>query len=179
MTKRHLHNLAILIAGTLIIAGCARREAPPPRPVPPRPPVIVAPASAAQYVATASSIDLFVIEASRMASSRARSARLQDFAAMLVRDHQGTSAQLSFAGRRLNLLPSATMAANYRAMLDELNNSPDFDATYVRQMIQVHEAGVRLHGNFARAGNSPTLRPVAELAFPAMRRHLDDLRGFR
>ena len=164
--------------GTLLLVGCARRQPPPPRPVPTRPPIVVAPVSAAEYVATASSIDLFVIEASRMAESRARNARLRNLAAMLVRDHQGTSAQLSFAGRRLNLLPSAAMAANHRAMLDEINDSADFDAAYVRHMIRVHEAGVRLHGNFARAGDSPTLRPVAELAFPAMRRHLEELRGF-
>jgi hypothetical protein len=44
-------------------------------------------------------------------------------------------------------------------------------------MTAVHEQGVRVHGDFARAGSSPTLRPVAEIAFPAMRRHLDQLRG--
>jgi predicted outer membrane protein len=176
---RRLTSFAMTIGlCTIVIGGCARRE-PPLRPAPPIPPAEVRPMAARDYVATASSIDLFVIEASRVAQSRARSARIRDFAAMLVRDHQGTSAQLSFAGRRLNLLPSATMFPAHRAMLDEIDDSADFDASYRRQMIRVHEAGVRLHRDYAQAGDSPTLRPVAELAFQAMRRHLQDLGGLR
>jgi putative membrane protein len=129
------------------------------------------------YVATASSIDLLVMQASRMAQSRSQNARLRAVADTLLADHGGVSAQLSFAGRRLNFLPSATMMPRHQAMLDELTAAPDFDPAFRRIMIAVHEQGVRVHGDFARAGDSPTLRPVAEIAYPAMRRHLDQLRG--
>lgn len=171
--------LVAVAVGTLMLGGCARREAPPPAPpAPPAPTrVEVLPLSPADYVATASSIDLFVIEASRLAQGRSGSVRLRSLADRLLADHGGTSSQLSFAGRRLNLLPSATLSPRHRAMLDELRAAPDFDASWKRLMIAVHEQGVRVHGDFARAGDSPTLRPVAEIAFPAMRRHLDELRG--
>lgn len=166
--------------GALLLAGCARREAPPPappRPVPP--PVAITPLSPSAYVATASSIDLLVIEASRLAQARTQNARVRAVASTLLADHGGVSAQLSFAGRRLNLLPSAMLMPRHQAMLTELRGAADFDAAYKRIMIAVHEQGVRLHGDFARAGNSPTLRPVAEIAFPAMRRHLDQIRGLQ
>jgi len=164
--------------GTMLLAGCARKEAPPPRPAPVTPSrVEVLPLSPADYVATASSIDLFVIEASRLAQSRAANARIRNLAETLLADHGGVSAQLSFAGRRLNLLPSATMQPRHQTMLDELRAAPDFDAAWKRLMIAAHDQGVRVHGDFARAGTSPTLRPVAEVALPAMRRHLDALRG--
>lgn len=171
-----------LLAGfglaALLVSGCARREAPP-APPPPAPPVRAEPLplASADYVATASSIDLLVVRAADMAATRSSSARLRDLAAMLRRDHVGVSAQLSFAGRRLNLLPSATLQPRHQAMLDEIAAASDFDAAWKRAMIAVHEQGVRVHGDFARAGASPTLRPVAEVAFPAMRRHLDELRG--
>lgn len=165
-------------AGSLLLAGCGRREAPPAAPPPPSPSRIdVAPLSPADYVATASSIDLLVIEASKLAQTKALRASVRELAARLMADHGGVSAQLSFAGRRLNLLPSATMLPRHQAMLAELKGSWDFDAGYKRIMIAAHEQGMRVHGDFARAGNSPTLRPVAEIAFPAMRRHLDNLRG--
>lgn len=177
---RHaLRFLVTLGLGALLLAGCARREAPPTappaRPAPPR--VEITPLSLSDYVATASSIDLLVIQASRLAQARAQSARVRALAETLQADHGGMSAQLSFAGRRLNLLPSATMMPRHQAMLAEVQAAADFDATYKKVMIAVHEQGVRVHGDFARAGNSPTLRPVAEIAFPAMRRHLDQLRG--
>ncbi len=173
-------TLAILGLGGLVVAGCGRQEAPParssvPGPSPQR--VEVLPLSPADYVATASSIDLLVIQASQLAQSRGGSARLREIAATLLADHGGTSSQLSFAGRRLNLLPSATMMPRHQAMLDELRAAADFEGAFKRLMINVHEQGLRIHGDFAAAGSSPTLRPVAELAFPAMRRHLDMLRG--
>lgn len=175
---RSLRFLMVLGLGTLVLAGCGRREVPPTAPpVPAPPPVQVTPLSPSAYVATASSIDLLVIHASRLAEASAQNARVRAIAATLLADHGGVSAQLSFAGRRLNLLPSATLMPRHQAMLAELQNGSDFDTAYKRIMIAVHEQGVRLHGDFARAGNSPTLRPVAEIAFPAMRRHLDRLRG--
>lgn len=164
--------------GTLLLAGCGRREAPPAPPIAPAPVrVDVIPLSPSDYVATASSIDLLVIEASKLAQAQSQSARVRAIAAMLLADHGGVSAQLSFAGRRLNLLPSATMMQRHQAMLSDLRAAPDFDASYKRIMIAAHEQGMRVHGDFAKAGNSPTLRPVAEISFPAMRRHLDQLRG--
>jgi predicted outer membrane protein len=178
MEKYHLRTLTLILAGALLVAGCARREAPPAPPVAPAPVrVDVIPLSPSDYVATASSIDVLVIEGSKLAQGRSQSARVRAIAATLLADHGGVSAQLSFAGRRLNLLPSATMIPRHQAMLADLSSAPDFDIAYKRIMIAAHEQGTRVHGDFAKAGNSPTLRPVAEIAFPAMRRHLDQLRG--
>ena len=176
---RHASRCIITFGlAALLLAGCARREAPPPAPPPPvPPPVVITPLSPSAYVATASSIDLLAIEASRLAQVRTQNARVRAVASTLLADHGGVSAQLSFAGRRLNLLPSATLMPLHQAMLSELRTAPDFDAAYKRIMIAVHEQGLRVHGDFAGAGNSPTLRPVAEVALPVMRRHLNQLRG--
>jgi putative membrane protein len=176
--RRAFRSVVILGLGTSILSGCGREQAPPARPAPVRPSrVEVLPLSPSDYVATASSIDLLVIQASQLAQTKARGSSLRELAARLMADHQGVSAQLSFAGRRLNLLPSAALMPRHQAMLDELKGSWDFDAGYKRIMIAAHEQGVRVHGDFAKAGTSPTLRPVAEIAFPAMRHHLDELRG--
>ena len=170
--------LLIFGLGTAILSGCGRQPAPPAPPAPVIPSrVEVTPLSPSDYVATASSIDLLVIQASQLAQTKARGSSLRELAARLMADHNGVSAQLSLAGRRLNLLPSATMMPRHQAMLEELKGSWDFDAAYKRIMIAAHEQGVRVHGDFAQAGTSPTLRPVAEIAFPAMRHHLDELRG--
>ena len=73
----------------------------------------------------------------------------------MIADHQGTSAQLSFGGRRLNLLPSATLLPAHQALFDELSASGDFDATYRRQQIAVHQSGGEAAQRFRGARRKP------------------------
>ena len=170
---------------SLVLAGCASEERPPaptgPRPSParPRPPAAAAAATPADYVARASSTDLFEIRSSELALTRATSPRIRDFARKMMRDHSGTSGQLSLAGRRLNLLPSATLRPEHEAMMRDLLASSDFDRLYVQQQLRVHKAALSLHSAFAARGLSPTLRPVAAAAVPIVRRHLQELRGMQ
>lgn len=169
--KLHLLFLPALIAG-----GCAREErraAPPPRaPSVQRPVAPGAAISASAYVASASSIDLFEIRSSELALQRSTDARVREFASMMISAHKGTASQLSFAGRRLNLLPSATLSAKHQSMLLELQAASDFDFVYRRQQRAVHEEALALHRNYAARGASPTLRPVAAAAVPIIERHM-------
>lgn len=177
---RFARQAVFVVAGTLLVSGCGSREAPR-QAAPPMPAVVVSPAviSAATYVAIASSIDLFEIKSAELALQRARDPGNRAFAERVLSAHRGTSAQLSFAGRRLNLLPSASMNAEHQAMYDALAVSSDFDATYRTQQARVVEQGVKLHSGFARSGDSPTLRPIAENAESVMRANLQALRGSR
>jgi putative membrane protein len=164
---------------TLALGGCAsdkpvRRAAPAPRP-----PVVIRgiPVPPATYVATAASIDLYAIKSSQIAQTRARAADLRDFARTELGAHEGLGSQLSFAGRRLNLLPSAELQPEHQRMIQTLEFTNEFDATYRRQQIQVHEAALKLHSDFAASGESATLRPVARNAVPIIRGHLQRVRG--
>jgi len=162
----------------LALAGCAHEEprlAPPatsqrtpPSPRAARP----QPATAAAYVALAGSIDLFVIRSSELALQRSSSSRMRDFATQEIAAHRGLGSQLSFAGRRLNLLPSATLQPEHQELLDRLETAPNFDAAYRQEQLQVHRQALTLHSNYAASGRSPTLRPVAAAAVPIIQRHL-------
>jgi len=145
------------------------------------PAVIAAPVmiSAAAYVATASSIDLFEMQSAQLALQRAQDPANRALAQKLLSAHQGTSAQLSFAGRRLNLLPSASLDADHLAMLNALQATGDFDHTYRAQQAIVLQEGLKLHSGYARSGDSPTLRPIAANAENVMRANLQALRGSR
>lgn len=135
--------------------------------------------SSAAYVAMASSIDLYEVKAAQLAIERAQDPANRAFAQRALSAHQGTSAQLSLAGRRLNLLPTATLNPEHQAMLDALAATGDFDNTYRSQQNIVLQQGVRLHSSFAKSGQSPTLRPVAANAESVMRANLQALRGSR
>ena len=101
---------AALLLAACTLAGCATKQPGPSGPhprttYPARPlPGAVNPAT---YVAQAASIDLFVVRSSELAQLRSVSPRLRNVAKTLVDGHKGLASQLSFAGRRLDLLPGA------------------------------------------------------------------------
>ena len=132
--------------------------------------------SAAAYLSNAASIDLFEIRSANIALQRSSNPRVREFASMMLSAHRGTSAQLSLAGRRLNLLPGAYLNARHEAMMAQLTSASDFDAAYRQLQIQIHEEALSLHRGFASRGASPTLRPVALNAVPIIERHLRILR---
>jgi putative membrane protein len=126
----------------------------------------------ANYVAAAGSIDLFVIRSSELALERSSARRVREFASAEIEAHKGASAQLSLAGRRLNLLPTATLRPNEQQMLTELTQATNFDAAYVRQQRLIHSQALALHKAYAAAGQSATLRPVAGAAVRIIQQHL-------
>ena len=133
--------------------------------------------SAAAYMATASSIDLFQLRSAQLALERSQNPASRAFAERMLSAHMGTSQQLNFAGRRLNLLPSATLDPEHQAMLDALAATSDFDNAYRAQENIVLQEGLKLHSSYAKSGGSPTLRPVAANAESVMRANLKALRG--
>lgn len=165
------------LATIILLAGCGRQEAPPSPKPSPRPPTSEPRAlPVTSYVATAASIDLYDVRAGELALERGNS-QSREYATRLIADHRGTASQLSFAGRRLNLLPSAQMAPAHQALIDALAASGDFDATFRRQQLDLHLSSQRMHAAFAARGDSPTLRPVAANAAAVEARHLAAARG--
>jgi len=174
---RKLSGAAFL---ALLLAGCGSNPAPEPvRPAQrSRPPVVRSIAiSPVQYVSTASSASLFVIKASQFIAGRQGDSGVGNFARQFVADQEGVGAQLSFAGRRLNLLPAAALNPTHQAMLDALSASPDPARTYVTQLTTVLRQTATFHRQYERYGTSPTLRPVASMAAPVFERELSQLRG--
>lgn len=160
----------------LLLSGCAASESVTTASGPSRarnaPRNIPRAPSSASYVASASSIELYEIQSAELALQRAKSRRVRDFAAMVFEAHKGASMQLSLAGRRLNLLPSATLGPAHQAMMVELRSASDFDSAYVKQQIAVHRDALAVHRNYAALGASPTLRPVATSLVPLFQRYL-------
>jgi putative membrane protein len=127
-------------------------------------------------MAFSASSALFAIQASRMAEARGSTNKLKKFAQTVVIDHTGIGAQLNFAGRRIDLLPSSRPIAEHQAMLERLATAADFDATYKAQLARVLTDAARAHRAFEAGGDSPTLRPVARFAAPVCDKNLEALR---
>ena len=161
------------IAAAALLAGCGQKRPAPPPPLPPAAPapraVVLDPES---YMAFTASSALFGVQASRMAEARGSTNKVRKFASQVVMDQTGIGAQLNFAGRYINLLPSSRPLPEHQAMLDRLATASDFDGTYKAQLAKVLREAVAAHRAFESGGDSPTLRPVARFAAPVCEKNL-------
>ena len=161
-------------AGALVLAGCGTRQPAPPRPQPPAERPAERPLPTSAYLLKAASIDLYEIKSGELAVQRSGSVGNRAYAQRMIEEHRGLGAQLSMAGRRLNLLPSTVLQPEQQQWLDQLaaTMSPEhFDATYRRQQMVAHEASYRIHAAYEYAGDSATLRMVARNAAAVEREH--------
>ena len=137
------------------------------------------PTSRTAYVEMAASSDMYEIQSSQMASSRATNPAMQSFAQMMIGDHTNTTQQLMAAAQAAQLPPMTPrllpMHADMIARL-QARSGTDFDREYARQQLMAHEQALALHGNYAARGDTPALRAVAGAAVPVVSRHLDMVR---
>jgi predicted outer membrane protein len=167
-----LSGAAALIA-LLASSNCSTGETTPParsagaaiRPPPATPAIVAMPSSL--YFRQATAIDLFQLRAADIALQRG-SGSARSFALESRRQHQAISAQMAFAGRYLDMLPSRDLPAEYQQMLATLLSTGDFNTVYLAQQRRIGERALKLHGDYAKAGQSPTLRPVAKFAASAI-----------
>ena len=160
-----------LFLSSLLLAGCATRPpTPAPRPIPPVRPVERPVPTPAQYVAISASRSLLLVRGAELVSARAPGLAAE--AERIAAAHRGVAAQLNFAGRRLELLPSAELLPADRLQLEGLAGSADL-ATAWRRVVGTALANCDAHeADYAERGASPTLRPVARFALGVCREEL-------
>lgn len=161
-----------------LLAGCARKAEPPlqrPAPPPQKPEPVLPPQSPADYLDTAASYDLFIIRASELVLQRSPPERTRRLAERLRDEHRGLAAQLSMAGRRINLLPRPVLNGQWQVRLNHLATTGALEQVYWQYMIVAHHEVLWRHRAFARGGSSPTLRPVAANAVRVEQEHLKAL----
>ncbi|WP_324809385.1 DUF4142 domain-containing protein [Sphingomonas sp. LY29] len=155
---------AIALLGTALSACQTQRPAPT-RPVPPT--GVTQPAAgipnARAYVARATSLDRFMIAAGRAAATRGRNPAVRAHGERLAQAFEGTSAQLSLAGRRINLLPDGQLVSGDATRLARIERG-DIDALYKVEVSRMLSFARRYHQAYADRGDSATLRPVARFS---------------
>lgn len=165
----------VMVIATVGLAGCSSA----PKPAPPATFILPSTAAAltpAIYMSLASTSSLFAIRASELALQRASNSRLRDAARAIIADQGGVGSQLNYAGRRVDLLPTAALTESQSADLERLRTTSDFESDYRKTVGGVLARSLEAHQAFARAGSSPTLRPVAQMATPLTKKNLDALR---
>jgi putative membrane protein len=120
--------------------------------------------------------DIYEIQASEMALSRARRAEIKSFAQQMIKDHHRTSDDLKSMLGSLNepIQPTTKLNALFQTLINDLEGASDedFDKRYLAQQESVHSAAVTLTKTYRDRGDNSALRELAKLAVPLYEDHL-------
>jgi putative membrane protein len=134
------------------------------------------------YVKMAAASDLFEIQSSQLALSKAQRPETRSYAQMLVQHHTQTTQATVAAARASGMNPPPPMLLPMQQrMMNELRRASgaNFDRVYLTQQIPAHEMALALHTNYSRRGDTPALRQTAATAVPLVQQHLDEARRMR
>jgi putative membrane protein len=149
--------VGMLLAATVGTASFAQTPPPPPPPE--------AKTSAKPYVMAAGMSDLYEINSSKVALQKSQTPAIRQFATMLIKHHQKTTAATV----------KALLDAGATASINELQtaSAADFDRLYVGQQVPAHQAALDLHQSYSSGGDQAPLRMSAKAAVPIVKQHLD------
>lgn len=129
--------------------------------------------SAPDYLAQAGAGDLFEIESSKAVLEKTQNPKIRDFAQMMVKAHQGSTAKLKAAATRAKLtVQPPVLMPDQQSMLDGIKAASvdRVDAVYIAS-----QKTLTLHQAYAASGGVPPLKQAAGENVPIVRSHVEML----
>ena len=157
MSNRLLVVLAVGV--TLALASCGAPSAP-------------------DFVRKAAIIDLYEVEAGKIASEKGQSDAVKQFGQHMAEAHSKTSEELKtiVTAEKLDVNLPDKLDKKYRKLIDALNEAaPEaFDKTYAAQQVRAHGKAVDLFDEYAEDGANEALKQFAANTLPTIKQHLRD-----
>ena len=133
------------------------------------------------FIKEAAQSDMFEIQSSELAKTKAADAKVKDFATMMIAEHTKSSDELKSIMKTKNMtapLPTE-MSASQTSMIDGLNRSDasSFGRSYINDQISGHKSAVSLFQRYASGGENADLKAFAAKMLPNIQHHLDMAQG--
>jgi putative membrane protein len=111
----------------------------------------------------------------KLAAGKTSSAKIKDFANMMVTDHGKANDELKGIAQTKNITLPATLDAEHQAKSDSLSklSGKDFDKAYVAAMVEGHQKTLALMQGEASDGKDAELKAFAAKTAPVVKMHLD------
>lgn len=127
------------------------------------------------FVTEAAISDMFEIDSSQAAQTKAQNANVKTFAGKMVEDHTKTSSDLKalVSGGKVQAQMPAAMDDAHKKKLDKLNslNGKDFDKQYASDQKSAHKDAVSLFRRYAKGGDNADLKAFAAKYLPTLKEH--------
>lgn len=135
---------------------------------------------ATTYVTKAGASDLYERTSSQLVLQSTRDPKVREFATMMIRDHQKSTADVKKAAAAARVrVPAAKLEPAQAQMVAELRSKTgaDRDRTYVTQQRTAHQQALALHSGYAQGGTAAPLKAVAAATAPVVQHHIEMLQG--
>lgn len=129
-----------------------------------------------QFVNFAAQTDMTEAHLGQMAEKQSKSSAIQNYAQMLVTDHDQDFGNLHTAAQQANLtVPGSIDAMHNKMMIDPLEKlkGAAFDRRFEYEMIRGHEQAIAVYKEEAKAATNPQIQQYAANALPVLQKHLD------
>lgn len=143
-------------------------------------PVMAQTTDAATYVAKAGASDLYERTSSQLVLQSTRDPKVREFATMMIRDHQKSTADVKKAATAARVrVPAPKLEPMQAQMVAELRakTGAKRDRTYVTQQRTAHQQALALHSGYAQGGTAAPLKTVAAATAPVVQHHIEMLQG--
>ena len=127
-----------------------------------------------EFAQAAASSDQYEILAADTALAQSNDSEVRAFAARMLQDHQQLGQALRDAAVRSGLKPpEMAMSADQAQLLGALQSvsGNEFDTLYLKQQTLAHQSALAVEQMYAKSGNDPNLRQLANSAVPLISSH--------
>jgi putative membrane protein len=146
-------------------------------------PDATAASSGQMFANTAATSDMFEIESSRLAATKASSAQVKSFAQEMIKAHTDASAKLTTAAGAATpaITPAPAMSAMQQQAMADLNakTGADFDAAYIKAQTDGHQMTLDALKAYAASGDVASLKAFATEMVPIVTAHLNMAKGLK
>lgn len=131
------------------------------------------PTRAPEFVAHAARDGMAEIELGKLATARAASPDVKQFAQRMIDDHGKANTELTSLASSKNIPVPTDADAEHRLLMDRLGklSGAEFDHAYMQAMVSDHDHAVAKFRAFSNRGDDPELKAWAEKTLPTLEAH--------
>lgn len=132
------------------------------------------------FMVRAAAGGLYEVEAGRLAESKASSAELKSFGAMLIKDHSTANEELkALAAAKGVDLPTA-LPADKQKRLDKVSSAKNFDKEFIDEVgVSDHKKDISLFEKASKDADDADVKAFATKTLPTLRAHREHAEGLK
>jgi putative membrane protein len=119
------------------------------------------------------------VELGQLAQKKSQSQAVQDFGALMVKDHSAANEKLQAiaAGKGLSLPTSPSIAQAAAKGKLEVLSGHSFDKSYIKGMVKDHKEDIAEFNKEATSGQDPDAKAFATATLPTLKEHLQKIQS--
>lgn len=124
--------------------------------------------------------DAYERQSSQLLLQTTKSAKVREFATMMVKDHANSTQMVVKAAKDAGVTPAPpALMPDQAQMIAQLRSATGAarDRLYVTQQKTAHQKALALHQGYARSGDKAPLKAAAAKIAPVVEHHLSMLQG--